>query len=98
DRTVTGVQTCALPIYHFFSRPLEPSMRCFLPLLVLLSLAFAPAPFPKPRGGASNTLICLDVFQGRWKVVRMETTLPGGKRSEWKIGRASCREAGRVAE
>jgi hypothetical protein len=53
-------------------------MRRVLPLLAVLSVAFAPAPFPKP-----STSIDLASFQGRWKVVRIEVTLPNGGLREW---------------
>jgi uncharacterized protein (TIGR03067 family) len=53
-------------------------MRRVLPLFAVLSLAFAPAPFPKP-----SISINLASFQGRWKVVRIEVTLPNGGVRKW---------------
>jgi uncharacterized protein (TIGR03067 family) len=53
-------------------------MRRLLPLLVVLCLAFAPAPLPRPTSS-----INLEGFQGRWKVIRMEITLPNGGLREW---------------
>jgi hypothetical protein len=69
-------------------------MRCLLLLVGTLSLAFAPAPFPRSRPATSRTFISLDVFQGRWKVVRMETTLPNGKRNAWNWGVKTIRVRG----
>ncbi len=65
-------------------------MRRLLPLLAALSLAFAPAPFPKP----SNS-IDLASFQGRWKVVRMEVTLPNGglQKYDWDIRTIRVRDS-----
>jgi uncharacterized protein (TIGR03067 family) len=41
-------------------------MRCVLPLLAFVSLAFAPAPFPKPERHASDDAAAM---QGEWEAV-----------------------------
>jgi hypothetical protein len=51
--------------------------RLIAPFLAALALAFAPLPFPGPNA------ITPESFQGRWRVVRMEITLPGGKLQRW---------------
>jgi uncharacterized protein (TIGR03067 family) len=40
-------------------------MRRILPLLALLSLAFAPAPFPKPKKQVDG----LKALEGKWKIL-----------------------------
>ena len=64
-------------------------MRHTLPLLVLLSLAFAPAPFPKAPGRAGADQISLRTFQGAWKVVSIESVdQSGGKNPiHWNVTR-----------
>jgi uncharacterized protein (TIGR03067 family) len=52
--------------------------------LALLSLAFAPAPFPKAARRGGDDEMSLRHFQGKWTHVRIETVGPNGERSEWK--------------
>ena len=64
-------------------------MRCVLPLVAMLSLAFAPAPFPKTSGRATSNQISLRTFQGRWKVVSMESVNEAGRKTttHWNVNR-----------
>lgn len=61
-------------------------MRRILPLLVLSSLAFAPAPFPRPQRRADPGVNEQRV-QGEWKTVIMESFTPGGlkQKHEWPV-------------
>jgi uncharacterized protein (TIGR03067 family) len=51
-------------------------MRCVLPVFALLSLAFAPAPFPKP----DSTKHDLNKLQGTW--TRVSLTIGGRRHDE----------------
>ena len=56
-------------------------MRHLLPLLLeLLSLAFAPAPFPKTRDRAGADRVTEQALQGTWKVVSIEVVEQSGGR------------------
>jgi uncharacterized protein (TIGR03067 family) len=57
-----------------------------LPLLVLLTLAFAPAPFPRPQRRADPGLSEQRV-QGEWKTVSMESFTPDGRKQKhpWRV-------------
>jgi uncharacterized protein (TIGR03067 family) len=52
-----------------------------LPLacVALLSLAFAPAPFPKQERRGQTDEITLDTFQGSWRVTNMQTSQANGQ-------------------
>jgi uncharacterized protein (TIGR03067 family) len=54
-------------------------VRQLVLLIVSCVFGFAPAPLPRP-----SPSINLTSFQGRWKVVRMEITLPNGGLREWE--------------
>jgi uncharacterized protein (TIGR03067 family) len=60
-------------------------MRCILVLITVLSLAFAPTPFPKTTANH----ISLRNFQGTWKVISMEAVDEGGKKkpTPWNVTR-----------
>src|SRR5207249_9718952 len=96
DRNVTGVQTCALPIYE----PLAAGGDDHL-VAVLLE---------DPGQGADQRLVVVgDEDPGRGVVghllspqetrdrrCRRSPRAPWGRRGGWQIGRASCRERGWV--
>src|SRR3546814_5675282 len=80
---VTGVQTCALPIYEYeLVRTIPETARAFLvkhgsdSVVVRLNLASEPD--------------LLTVLSGRERTVRLLDTIRG----QVEIGRASCRESG----
>src|SRR5262245_11819701 len=64
-------------------------MRRILPLLVLSSLAFAPAPFPRPQRRDNDPGVNEQRVQGEWKTVIMETFTPDGQKQkhEWPVTR-----------
>ena len=78
------------------SNPVTPSQGVgleVLPLLVLVSLAFAPVPTPVPP----SSEIDLEIFQGKWVIwengKKMEASVEGNQITLWSEARAfkSCR-------
>jgi uncharacterized protein (TIGR03067 family) len=60
--------------------------RSLLPLAIvaLLSPAFAPAPLPKPARRGPPSEITLETFQGKWRVVNMETSRANGQHTKYQ--------------
>jgi uncharacterized protein (TIGR03067 family) len=64
-------------------------MRRILPLLVLSSLAFAPAPLPRPQRRGDDPGVNERRVQGEWETVIMESFTPDGQKQkhEWPVAR-----------
>jgi hypothetical protein len=59
-------------------------LRLGFALLVLLGLtAFAPAPFPKSGRRGQGDEITLQTFQGRWRVVNMQSSRGNGQHTPY---------------
>src|SRR5207248_5338277 len=90
-RTVTGVQTCALPILIFaFAPPWQNAQRASYSLAPSVRFAGVGSTGLPPAG------LCLSAYSSIARLASARSIAPGGLS---EIGRASCRErGGAVAE
>src|SRR5690554_7247953 len=87
DADVTGVQTCALPIYRLI-KPIQSDLNKMLILLGTTCIPFILDYFSYTRGyGLSMGLFIFSLSYVRDFVVHLHL-----RSAFWEIGRASCRE------
>src|SRR5207245_6853621 len=86
DATVTGVQTCALPIFAAVQGLALGSSRPCLGLSTLLGLA------EKMKDRAATLVPMIDAYREQVYAAVYDAGLQNLEEPEAKIGRASCRE------